>query len=143
MKGYVIDASVAIKWFIPEIYSEVALHVSRLEDPLHVPTFFQLEVGSVLAKKIRRNELTKDEGDVILKEFRQLPLQYHPDERLFHAGYALALVTHQSLYDCLYLALAETIDGAVITADRKFFQALSTGPYGPRIIWIEDIVRLE
>lgn len=40
-------------------------------------------------------------------------------------GYALALVTHRSLYDCLYLALAETIDGAVITADRKFFLALS------------------
>jgi predicted nucleic acid-binding protein len=143
VKSYVIDASVAIKWFIPEIHSDVALHVSRLQARLHVPAFIQLELGSVLSKKIRRNELTRDEGDVILKEFRQLPLQYHPDERLFHAGYALALVTHQSLYDCLYLALAETIDGAVITADRKFYQALSNGPYGPRIIWIEDIVRLE
>lgn len=142
MKGYVIDASVAIKWFIPEIYSDVALHASRIQAPLHVPAFIQLEVGSVLAKKIRRNELTRNEGDVILKEFRQLPLQYHSDERLFHAGYALALATHQSLYDCLYLALAETIDGAVITADRKFFLTLSNGPYGPRIIWIEDIIRL-
>ncbi len=142
MKGYVIDASVAIKWFIPEIHSEVALHASRLQARLHVPAFIQLEVGSVLAKKIRREELTRDEGDVILKEFRHLPLQYHPDERLFHAGYALALVTHQSLYDCLYLALAETIDGAVITADRKFFLALSNGPYGPRIMWVEDILRL-
>jgi predicted nucleic acid-binding protein len=143
LKGYVIDASVAIKWFIPEIYSDVALHASRLRAPLHVPALIQLEVGSVLSKKIRRNELTKDEGDVILKEFRQLPLQYHPDERLFPAGYALALATHQSLYDCLYLALAETIDGVVITADRKFFQALSNGPYSPRIIWIENILSLK
>ncbi|MCA9501089.1 MAG: type II toxin-antitoxin system VapC family toxin [Nitrospira sp.] len=105
-----------------------------------MPAFIQLEAGSVLAKKIRRNELTKEEGDVILKEFRQLPLQYHPDERLFHAGYALALANHQCLYDWLYLALAKTIDGAVITADSKFFKTLSNGPYGPRIIWIEDIV---
>ncbi|MDH3503387.1 MAG: type II toxin-antitoxin system VapC family toxin [Nitrospirota bacterium] len=142
MKVYVLDASVAIKWFIPEIHSNAALHVSRLQARLHVPAFIQLEVGSVLAKKIRREELTRDEGDVILKEFRHLPLQYHPNERLFHPAYALALVTHQSLYDCLYLALAETIDGAVITADRKFYLALSNGPYGPKIIWIEDIIRL-
>lgn len=142
MTGYVIDASVAIKWFIPEIHSDVARSVSRLQDRLHVPEFIRLEVGSVLAKKFRREELTRDEGDFILKEFRQLPLKYHSDKRIFHAGYALALVTQQSLYDCLYLALAETIDGAVITADRKFFLALSNGPYSPRIIWIENIIQL-
>ncbi|HBP90324.1 MAG TPA: hypothetical protein DD706_21845 [Nitrospiraceae bacterium] len=93
MKGCVIDASLAIKRLDPETYSDVAMHVSRLEAPLHVPAYIQLEVGSVLAKKIRRNELTKEEGDVILKKFAQPPLQYHPDERLFPAGYALALVT--------------------------------------------------
>ncbi|MGD9852664.1 MAG: type II toxin-antitoxin system VapC family toxin [Nitrospirales bacterium] len=143
MTGYVIDASVAIKWFIPEIHSDVALHISALQARFHVPSFIRLEIGSVLAKKIRREELTMKEGDVILKEFSQLPLKYHPDERLFHAGYALALATQQSLYDCLYLALAETIDGAVITADRKFWQALSNGPYGSRIVWVEDTLRLK
>jgi predicted nucleic acid-binding protein len=80
VKGCVIDASVAIKRLDSEIYSDVALDVSRLQAPLHVPALIQLEVGSVLAKKIRREELTSNEGDVILKEFRQLPLQYHPDE---------------------------------------------------------------
>lgn len=125
-----------------EIHSEVGLHVSRLQARLHGRLFIQLEVGSVLAKKIRREERTRDEGDVILKAFRQLPLQYHPDERLFRVGYALALVTHQILYDCLYLALSETIDGAVLTAKRKFFLTISNGLPGPRIMWIEDIIRL-
>jgi predicted nucleic acid-binding protein len=142
VKGYVIDASVAIKWFIPEIHSDVAVDISHLQARLHVPDLIRLEVGSVLSKKIRREELTRNEGDVILKEFRHLPLQYHPDKRLFHAGYALALVTQRSLYDCLYLALAETIDGAVITADRKFYMALSDGPYGSKVLWVEDIIRL-
>ena len=79
---------------------------------------------------------------MVLKEFRLPPLQYHPDKQLFHAAYELALVTQRSLYDCLYLALAETISGAVITVDRKFYMALSDGPYGPQVIWIEDIIRL-
>lgn len=143
MKGYVIDASLAIKWFIPEIHSEVALQINRLQAQLHVPAFIQLEIGSVLTKKIRRDELTEAEGDVILKEFTRLPLRYHSDGQIFHAAYKLALVTRRSLYDCLYLALAEAINGPVITADRKFYMALSNGPYSSKVMWIEDIIRLE
>jgi predicted nucleic acid-binding protein len=127
---------------IPEIHSEVALYINRLQTRLHVPAFIQLEVGSILDKKIRREELTRAKGEVILKEFRLLPLQYHPDEQFFHAAHELAVVTQRSLCDCLYLALAETVDGGVITADRKFFLAFFNGSYGPKIIWIEDIIRL-
>lgn len=54
MNGYVVDAGVAIKWFIPEIHSEAALQINRLQSRLHVPAFIRLEVGSILAKKIRR-----------------------------------------------------------------------------------------
>jgi predicted nucleic acid-binding protein len=65
----------------------------------------------VLAKRIRRGELTRAERDVVLKELKQLPLQRHADDRLFPAAYQLALDTQRSLYDCLYLALAEAVDG--------------------------------
>lgn len=79
---------------------------------------------------------------MILKEFKLLPLQYHSDEPLFRAAYEFALITQQSLYNCLYLALAETIDGAVITADHTFYMAFSNGPYSQKVMWIEDILRL-
>lgn len=141
MSGYVVDASVAIKWFIPEIHSEASLQTRRLRSRLHVPAFMMLELGNVLAKKIRRKELARHEGDVILKEMKQLPLQRHADERLFPAAYRLALDTRRSLYDCLYLALAEAIDGIMITADRKFYAALADGAYGRRILWVEDLPR--
>lgn len=142
MSGYVVDASVAIKWFIPEIYSEAALQVTRLRQPLHVPAFMTMELGSVIAKKIRRGELTREDGQTILKELQHLPLQRHADERLFPAAYELALDTQQSLYDCLYLALAEAVDGRLITADRKFYTALVGSTFDQRLVWIEDLVRL-
>ena len=141
MSGYVVDASVAIKWFIPEIHSEASLQAKRLRARLHVPAFMMLELGNVLAKKIRREELTRHDGDAILKELKHLPLQRHADERLFPAAYRLALDTHRSLYDCLYLALAEAIDGIMITADRRFYAALADGAYGRRILWVEDLPR--
>ncbi len=139
MSRYVVDASVAIKWFIPEIHSEAAsrLHLSSYR--LHAPAFIMLELGNVICKKIRRDELSQEEGDVILNDLGRLPLQQHVDLRLFLPAYALALETQRSLYDCLYLALAEVIDGKMVTADDKFYTALATGRYGKRLLWVEDL----
>lgn len=141
MSGYVVDASVAIKWFVPEIHSDAALRARHGGYRLHVPAFMMLELGNVLAKKIRRMELTRHEGDAILKELKHLPLQQHADERLFPAAYTLACETHRSLYDCLYLALAEAVDGILVTADRKFYAALAAGAYGRHVLWVEDLPR--
>lgn len=142
MSGYVVDASVALKWFIPELHTAAALRVTRLRQRLHVPAFLTIELGNVIAKKIRRGELRRDGGGLILRELRHLPLLRHADERLFPAAYELALETQQSVYDCLYLALAEVVDGQVITADRKFYNALAGGIFAPRLVWVEDIPRL-
>lgn len=142
MSGYVVDASVAIKWFIPEIHSEAAVQARGLRQRLHVPAFLTLEIGNVVAKKIRRGELTREDGKTVLKELQHLPLQRHADERLFPAAYELALDTQRCLYDCLYLALAEAIDGRMVTADRKFFNALARGPNGRRLLWVENLPRV-
>lgn len=142
MSGYVVDTSVAIKWFIPEVHSDAALSVTRLRQQLHVPAFMTMELGNVIAKKIRRKELTREDGNTILKELRHLPLQQHADERLFPAAYELALDTQQSLYDCLYLSLAEAVDGRLITADRKFYKALAAGAYYNRLVWVENLAQL-
>ena len=44
-----MDASVAIKWFLPAIHSEAALRVKWLRQRLHVPAFLSLELGNVIA----------------------------------------------------------------------------------------------
>lgn len=83
MSRYVVDASVAIKWFLPEIHSKAALRLRSSRYRLHVPALMTLELGNVLVKRIRRGQLTRAEGDVVLKELTQLPLQRHADDRLF------------------------------------------------------------
>lgn len=142
MTRYVVDASVAIKWFIPEMHSKAAIRLHDSRYRLHVPALITLELGNVITKKIRRAELTRHEGEAILKELKHLPLQRHADDRLFPSAYDLALDTRQSLYDCLYLALAEAVDGTLITADRRFYTAITGGPYGRRVSWVEDLPQL-
>ncbi len=139
MTRYVVDASVGIKWFLPEIHSELAGRLQFLKASLHVPAFFHLELGNVLSKRIRRDELTPEEGEAILKELQLIPLQKHSNERLMTPAFALAVQTKRSFYDCLYLALAEAIDGQVVTADRKFSSSLAATRYGKRMLWVEDL----
>lgn len=142
MIRYVVDASVAIKWFIPETYAVEAGRLQHSSFQLHAPAFFLLEVGNVLCKKIRRQELTREESDDILQELNQVPVQRHSDQRLFQSAYSLARHTYRSLYDCLYLALAEAIDGQVVTADKKLYHAITKGVFGGRILWVEDLPTL-
>ena len=139
MTRYVVDASVGIKWFLPEIHSEAAGRLPFLKASLHVPAFFHLELGNVLSKKIRRDELAPEEAEAILKELQRVPLQKHSNERLMNPAFALALETRRSLYDCLYLALAEAIDGQVVTADKKLYSSLAASRYGTRMLWVEDL----
>lgn len=139
MTRYVVDASVGIKWFLSEIHSEAAGRLAFLKASLHVPALFHLELGSVLSKRIRRDELTPEEGEAILKKLQLIPLQKHSNERLMTPAFALAVQTKRSFYDCLYLALAEAINGQVVTADRKFCSSLAATRYGKRMLWVEDL----
>jgi predicted nucleic acid-binding protein len=136
---YIIDASVIVKWFIPEHHSELALRLRNSSYQLHAPAFIALEVGNVLCKKRRRGEIGEVVADDIWDAFRQAPLRRHTDEPLVPVAFDLAVQTKQSLYDCLYLALSIKLKEKALTADRKFFQALQHSAYSRHVCWLEDL----
>ncbi len=139
MTSYVLDASVVIKWFVPEAHSESALKLKAVGGRFHAPSFLTLEIGNVLAKKRRRQELTPAEVEAVWRAFRQAPIRRQTDETLVLAAFDLAQQTRTTLYDNLYLALAIELSIPFVTADRKFYQAHQTTPYRQRIAWIEDL----
>ncbi|MGH7230401.1 MAG: type II toxin-antitoxin system VapC family toxin [Nitrospiraceae bacterium] len=139
MTDYVVDASVAVKWFLPEVHTDVALRIRAPSYRLHIPSFFILEFSNILCKKIRNDEITRDQGDFALQELRNIPFSRHADESLLPQAFALANDTRRSLYDSLYVALAIAIDGKVVTADRKLVLALQNSPYAAHLCWIEDL----
>ena len=48
MSCYVIDASVAVKWFVPETYSQAALHFLDVDHELIAPDLLIPELGNTL-----------------------------------------------------------------------------------------------
>jgi predicted nucleic acid-binding protein len=136
---FVVDASVAVKWFMPEIHTDAALRLRNSPDELIAPDFYILEVANVIAVKIRRGDLDREEGTAMLESFRRAPIHVYDASALLQPAFDLANETRRSLYDCLYLALAIQVDGQVVTADRKLYDAIVDSPRGRYLLWIEDL----
>jgi predicted nucleic acid-binding protein len=51
----------------------------------------------------------------------------------------IAYGENRSVYDSLYLAAAIALQSSLVTADAKFFRALSKGPFSAHLLWVNDI----
>ncbi len=139
MNIVILDASVAAKWFTEEEYSEDALRLIGGENTLHAPDFFWLEMDSVVCKWTRRGIISKDYGELVRASLRQVPIEKHPFAPLQDSAFEIASQTGQSIYDCLYVALAAILKGRMVTADRRLFDALKNGPFKRHVAWVGDV----
>ena len=126
----VVDASVAVKWLLPEDGQDHALSILHAyqDERLDVvaPHLFVGEVGNVLWKWVVRRRLT---GQQAQRCFDRLlivsPILVHSPD-VSRSALELAVRHRQTVYDCLYLttALSEKCD--FVTADLKFYGAMRT-----------------
>ena len=120
----VVDASVIVKWFIPEVDAAPAKALLSTADELVAPELARVEVASALIRKGIRQELTGADVENTLRAwFRALAdgqIFLLPNADDVEVAAKLALELQHPLPDCLYLAAAERLGVALITADRAF-----------------------
>lgn len=138
--AYVVDASVVVKWFVPEIHSGHALRLLAKGIALKAPELIQAEVGNILWKKCRAGELDGTTAGEILNSFKKAPLVMYPHGALLPLAWGIALKHRQTFYDSLYLALAMTEKSRMVTADRKFYDALAETSSKRHLLWVEDVI---
>lgn len=140
MKKYVIDASVAVKWFIPEIHTDAALRLLDAEAELLAPDLFLPEFANVLWKKVRRAELSEADARDVLNALPTVPIRFCSANMLINPAFEIARALDRTVYDSLYIALAESEECELITADQRLFNAMQQSPLRRRIVWVESIV---
>jgi predicted nucleic acid-binding protein len=139
VSALIVDASVGLKWFVPEVHAAEARAWRSGPDELHVPAFFfDLEIANILWKKVRRAEITRADAELILGQLPALPLTRHPEPPLLASAFDLADRTERTVYDCLYLALAIQLGGRMVTADQRLYNSLAGTPLAPSICWVAD-----
>ena len=127
----ILDASVAVKWLVPEEHSETAAALVGQTD-IFVPTLFHSEVANALWKKARRGEIRLEDIIANLGEVPLLVTTLDETEALPRA-LAIAAQLEHPVYDCVYLALAEARDDVVLTADLRFLAKIAASPMAARV----------
>lgn len=139
MIRYVVDASVVVKWFLPEDHTESARRLLHDGLELFSPDLVRAEFGNVMWKRWRRGDLSAEAVDAALRSLGRLPLRIEPSESLMGIAWNVARLYDRSFYDGLYAALAERAGCPLVTADRRVYNTLRESNLSERPIWIEDV----
>jgi predicted nucleic acid-binding protein len=127
----VLDSSVGIKWFLAEADSDKALQIrdgfAKALHELVAPDIYPVEVAHSLTRAERQLRLTPAEGLSHFQDmFATLP-SLHPHLPLLPRAYEISSQSHQGVYDCLYVALAERERCILVTADQRLINRLQPG----------------
>lgn len=128
---FVVDASLALKWVMPEADSEAAAKLRHQE--LIAPSLWLGEVGNALWRHVRLGEIAPEQAFRRLAELANAPVVLMPMEVHVDRALQLAIELGHPIYDCLHLAVALHLEIDVITADRRFAAAVDASPYAGRV----------
>ena len=116
----VIDTSVAVSWYLDEPFSRAAREWQEriLAGTLHamVPPLHYLEFANVLRTYVRRGDLASTLADDLYALHLDAPLDAVEPPR--SAILATALAFDATAYDAAFIALAETYECPLVTAER-------------------------
>lgn len=124
---WVVDASVALKWIIPEPDSPFA-HGLRPGNEFLAPDLLVAECVNAIWRRSQKEGYTDEERHEALQLVRHLKIDLQPTRDLAVRAGAMAQAMDHPAYDCFYLALAERSGEPLITADDKLIARISSCP---------------
>ena len=132
MNAYILDTSVAAKWFLPaagETLTTEALEVLRDFSEgrirLSVPDLFWPEFGNTLWRAVRIGRMSRASAEESINAIEKLGLKTAPSAPLVKNAFAIAATFDRTVYDCTYVALALESDRPFLTADERLANALA------------------
>lgn len=130
MRGYVVDASVVVKWLVSEKLSEEASGLLKSDATLVAPALVFAEAANALWAIRRRGDIDVDDMTDAVHALWVAPIATPVSmSRLTPAAARLAADLDHPTYDCFYLALAIQTQYPVVTADTRFHDKVRSHPY--------------
>ena len=89
---------------------------------VHAPDLMSVEVLHVIRRMARNNAIAGERAEEMRHDLADLPIHRYPSRPLLDRVWALR--DNLTVYDALYLALAEALDATLVTADRALARAV-------------------
>lgn len=116
---WVVDASVAVKWFVDEQRSAAARLVLETGQSIIAPDLIVPECSNTAWKKAKRGDISRQHAVALVQA---LPLSFDrlvPTAPLSSRALDLAMHFDHPTYDCYYVALAEDASVPLVTDDMR------------------------
>ncbi len=95
--------------------------MAESDGDLHVPHLFEVEVLSVLRRFSLRGELSQGRARLAVGRLSTMRLTRYPHTALLSRLWELR--DNVTVYDAVYIALAETLDTPLVTTDARLARA--------------------
>ena len=120
MSDFIVDASVAVKWFVAETDSLVADDLSASSHRLFAPRLIVTEVANTLGRKVMAGLMSVTEAAVYLRSLPNYLNGVLAVDELIEPALKNACAIRHPIYDLIYLEAARRLDAQLVTADRRF-----------------------
>jgi predicted nucleic acid-binding protein len=119
----VVDASVAVKWVLPETGSQAAVALLEQDPDLTAPALVIAEIGNAIWRAVRSGAIRRSEATEGIEAALLCFQSLIPIEDLRIRALTLAIDLKHPIYDCFYLALAERESAPLVTFDEAMMAA--------------------
>jgi Predicted nucleic acid-binding protein, contains PIN domain len=129
----VIDASALAALLLPEDGSEeVEKAVSEVEK-VSTLDLAAYEVGSAVWRRVRRGELSPDEGGVVVSTLLSLldTFEVYHYREVVADAFKLAVGAGVTVYDAAYVVLARRLNAPLLTLDKELLRKFPDVVYMP------------
>jgi predicted nucleic acid-binding protein len=135
---WVVDASVALKWFVPEQHSDLADEFYDAGRGLVAPRLIATEMANALVRKTMQGALVRSEAAIHFQMLKQMRIELIEFEDVMAAAFETACVLRHPIYDLIYLETARRLDATLITADRRFTAKLAGTDHARHVTLLSD-----
>ena len=123
----VVDTSALIRLFVPDGslpdgFDEFLRGVERGLNTAIAPELLLAEAANVINKKRKSEEFDENESDRLLSDILSVPIRLFPHQPVILRAFEMAREHNLTVYDTLYLALAEDHGAVIFSADRKLLK---------------------
>ena len=114
----VLDASAAVELLLDTAAGRrVATLISDPALGIHAPHLIDVEAVSALRRLVAARAIDDDEAAAAIEDLLALDLQRHSHEALLERAWTLR--RNMTVYDAIYVVLAEALDATLVTCDAR------------------------